>query len=278
MNPIHSFCAGINRRVRVAAKKCELGLRRRLAGKTVWIRYRWLELPYHGDGDELEFSCHLDAAKWWLWWQREWRMLAPHVKPGDVIADIGANLGIHTALLSKLTGATGLVHSLESSPMAFAKLREVAAMNALKNVCLHNITCDGKQGSPKPQFAGSSGNSSRPSPPEPPPEARGTQNVGSVRLDDYLAPQLTRLDFVRIDAQGSEDSVIAGAMKMLERYHPIVYVELASEHLESSRRAVALLKSLGYHFPVEPLLEECHNGESFIAIPIQNPREASESE
>lgn len=274
MNPIHRFCQGINRQVRAAAKKCELDLRRRLAGKTVWIRYRWLDLPYHGDGDELELSCHLEAGKWWLWWQREWRRLAPHVKPGDVIVDVGANLGIHTALLSKLTGATGMVHSLESSPIMLAKLREITAMNVLKNVCLHNIAWDGKPSAPAPQVAGSPGNSSRP----PRPETPGTGSAGSVRLDDYLAPQLARLDFVRIDAQGHEDSVIAGATKLLERFHPAIDVELAPEHLESSRRAVALLKSLGYHFPVEPRLEACHNGESFIAIPIQNPRETPESE
>jgi FkbM family methyltransferase len=267
MNSINRLCADIGDRLRVAARKCELGLRRRLTGKTVWVRYDWLELPYHGDGDELELSCHLDAAKWWRWWQREWRKLAAHVKPGAVLVDVGANLGIYTALFSKLTGATGLVHSFESSPAAFAKLREVVAMNGLKNVCLHDVNCGGQQGSLEPQLAASSGNPSRSSHPELPAALPETQNPGSVRLDDYLAPQLTGLDFVRIDAQGSGDSVIAGATKMLERFRPVIYVDLASEHLEPSRRTVALLKSLGYHFPVEPVLEECQNGENFIAMP-----------
>lgn len=247
-----------------AAKMAELQVRRKMSGGTLWIDYKWMRLPFHGDGDKQELYYHLDGAEWW---RNEWQLLAPYVKPGAVIVDVGANLGFLTALFSKLTGATGQVHSFEPSPVIFAKLREVVTMNALKNVLLHNKGCGEQQGSLKLHITKSSGNSSLRLRPELAAEVRDTQNVEIVRLDDYLTSELTRLDFLKIDTEGFEDSVIAGAMKILDRFRPVIYLELTSEYLEPSRRAVALLKSLGYYFPVEPMLEQCHNGENFIAMP-----------
>ena len=264
MSLINYMCKGLKRRFRIAGKRVGLELRRQFSGKTVWIDYGWMQLPYHGDGDLQELYYHLYGAEWWL---KEWRLLAPYVKPDAVIVDVGANLGFLTTLFSKLTSGTGQVHSFEPSPVVFGKLREVVSMNALKNVRLHNMGCGEKKETLRLQFTESSGNSSLRLRRELVAYVRDVQDVEVVRLDDYLAPELTRLDLLKIDTEGFEDCVIAGTMKTLECFRPVIYLELTSEYLEPSRRALALLKSLGYYFPIEPMLEECHNGENFIALP-----------
>ena len=56
------------------------------------------------------------------------------VKPGDVVMDVGANWGIHTLLLSKLVGPSGLVIALEPLPQA------VDSLNGVSNTATVTIT------------------------------------------------------------------------------------------------------------------------------------------
>jgi FkbM family methyltransferase len=253
---------GIQNRIRFGCKKAELSLRRRIAHGTLWIDYGWMRLPYHGDGDKQEIYYHLDGA---AWWDTEAKRLAGYIKPGASIVDVGANLGFLTALFSRLATPTGLVHSFEPSPDTFRKLQEVIVRNGLKNVHAHNLGCGEQQERLQLFCMPSSGNSSlrRPNCPN---DIRAVQEVSIVRLDEYLAPQLSRLDFLKIDTEGHEDAVIAGAGELIAQYRPTIYLELTSEYIESSRRAVSLLKAAGYRFLTEPVLENCHNGQNFIAV------------
>lgn len=59
-----------------------------------------------------------------------------NLKPGDHIADIGANIGYYTLLFSHLVGNTGKVVAFEPSPLAFARLTK--AVRDIKNIDLCN--------------------------------------------------------------------------------------------------------------------------------------------
>lgn len=59
-----------------------------------------------------------------------------NLKSGDCIADVGANIGYYTLLLSRLVGDTGKVVAFEPSPYAFARLAK--AVRGLKNVDIYN--------------------------------------------------------------------------------------------------------------------------------------------
>lgn len=61
------------------------------------------------------------------------------VNKGDVVLDIGANIGMVTILLSDLVGADGKVHSFEPNPMLISKLTKSIDRNNIKNVSLHQI-------------------------------------------------------------------------------------------------------------------------------------------
>jgi FkbM family methyltransferase len=229
----------------------------------VWVDYGWMRLPYHGDGDRQEIYYHLNGD---AWWNNEANLLADYVKPGSLVVDVGANLGFMTALFSRLATRAGIIHSFEPSPDTFRKLQEVIAENCLENVRAHNFGCGDKEEQLQLYCKPSSGHSSlrRPDRAD---DIRAVQEVSIVRLDEYLAPQIDRLDFLKIDTEGHEDAVIAGAEKLIAQHRPTIYIELASEFMESSRRAVSLLKSAGYRFVTEPVLENCHNGQNFVAIP-----------
>ena len=61
------------------------------------------------------------------------------LKPGDVVIDIGANVGYDTLLASHLVGPTGHVHAIEASPHVHHLLTENLALNQTRNVTAYHV-------------------------------------------------------------------------------------------------------------------------------------------
>ena len=93
------------------------------------------------------------------------------------------------------------------------------------------------------------------------------QAVRIVNLDKFLGPRLERLDFLKIDTEGFEDEVLAGASEILRRFKPVIYLELSSQRRAASERAVGLLRDHGYNFERELSLESSFLGDNFFALP-----------
>ena len=55
----------------------------------------------------------------------------------------------------------------------------------------------------------------------------GCLSTLTVALDDLFQWEgLTRLDYLKIDAEGAEEQVLAGARRIVTRYRPIIQVEI----------------------------------------------------
>ena len=65
--------------------------------------------------------------------------LSHALRPGDVMIDIGANVGYDTLLAAHLVGANGHVHAIEASPRIHAMLLENLALNRAANVTPHAV-------------------------------------------------------------------------------------------------------------------------------------------
>lgn len=61
------------------------------------------------------------------------------LKPGDVVIDIGANVGYDTLLASHLVGPAGHVHAIEASPHVYRLLTENLALNATANATTYHV-------------------------------------------------------------------------------------------------------------------------------------------
>lgn len=228
--------------------------------KIVFAASGQLKLPFHDDGDMQELLYHMHGR---VWYDVEMAILNQHVKPGDTVIDVGANMGFISGIASKLVGQNGQVHSFEPSPIVYGKLMGVIRENAFANITPYNLGCGDVPGemmlaSPTE----SSGNATLTSPES----ATGArQRVQIVRLDDFFAESLERLDFIKIDTEGFEDHVLVGATRLIDAYQPTIYIELAAEYRDSSQRSIQWLRDHGYVFEVEPDLSSAHNGDNFIA-------------
>jgi len=70
------------------------------------------------------------------------RAVLSHILPGDIVWDVGANIGHYTKIFANIVGASGHVVAFEPSPQTFATLSAEMARNdnvTLANVALSNF-------------------------------------------------------------------------------------------------------------------------------------------
>lgn len=146
------------------------------------------------------------------------------VRQGDAVVDVGAHHGRHLEKFVECVGAAGKVLGFEPLPLQFDYLKNNFSM---QNVCIKNLAVCNNIGYSKFTFAEGSPEESglRNRVFQDPQNARPTQiSVQTTKLDVFLN-DLPSLSFIKIDVEGAEIEVLKGAVKVLERYRPVVSVE-----------------------------------------------------
>jgi FkbM family methyltransferase len=175
------------------------------------------------------------------------RIAREHVGPGDVVWDVGANVGLFSFAAASLAGPSGSVLAIEADTWLVGLLRRsssargegeapvavipAAAADAV-GVASFKIA---RRGRASNYLASSPGSNQAGG-------VREIQLVPTVTLDSLLdlfpPPRL-----VKIDVEGAEDKVLQGAGRLLSEIRPA----LACEIFKESRVTVdPLLKELGY--------------------------------
>ena len=141
-----------------------------------------------------------------------------HIKSGDTVLDIGANIGYYTLMLSKAVGKTGKIYSFEPEPNNFELLKKNVSINKCDNVILVNSAVGKEDGKLKlylsdPKFIGANGMHRI----YPSKYSSGeTIEVDIISLDNYLDPNVKKnISFIKIDAEGSELPIIQGMQTIL---------------------------------------------------------------
>jgi len=170
-------------------------------------------------------------------WPFSERGFVLHVtEPGDIMLDVGAYIGSFTVPMA-IQGAT--VHAFE--PVSSS--REILARNLRLNQIEHLVTIHGVAVSDTSCRAAitteyASGNRLTTSE-----DTAATVPVSVVTLDAWASGRnLDRLLLMKVDAEGSDERVLAGAIGLLHRYQPALIVE----YWDGSARLQAWLRSAGY--------------------------------
>ena len=147
------------------------------------------------------------------WEPLETSLFLEHVKEGDTIVDVGANIGYYTVLGAQAVGSSGRVYAFEPDPSSFGYLERNVEVNGYKNVVLEQKALTNKPGTLRLYLATSNLGDHRIYPTG----DRAYVEVEGVTLDDYLEGLERNVDFIKIDTQGAEVVILEGMRKTLER-------------------------------------------------------------
>ncbi|WP_462252218.1 FkbM family methyltransferase [Ekhidna sp.] len=173
--------------------------------------------------------------------------LLKHVSPGDVVLDIGANVGEVTYRSSRIVGDNGQVHAFEPNFKNFERLQENFKLNHFENITFNQVALGLEKGSVSL-------------------ECNDDHNLGTTRVassksegnlvpmttvDDYVNDtNLSRIDFMKVDVEGYEFFVLAGAIHSIKKFKPILFFELDDTNLKtynsSARELVKKMEELSY--------------------------------
>jgi FkbM family methyltransferase len=176
------------------------------------------------------------------WEEEAQNLMLKHIKPGDVVYDLGANYGIHALLFARLVGVEGHVYAFEPIPEILADLRANVALNNFKQVtALEAAVCEdaGTASFSRGHHVGAGHLA----------PANSDQNdllkVETLALDDFVFTKKNRPpNFIKIDIEGGEGSALRSGLRVLKEHRPVLLVDL---HTPEQDLAVAeVLRQCNY--------------------------------
>jgi FkbM family methyltransferase len=159
------------------------------------------------------------------------------LRPGMVVWDIGANVGLYTLCSSRRVGRGGRVYAFEPMPENLVHLRAHLELNGIENVEIEEKAVIDRETVVRMKQGDS--------PSEWHLDPGGEHEVSSIALDSWLERKSARSPHVlKIDVEGSEAAVLRGGVETLRRHRPVIYLSL---HSESERLACGrILLEIGY--------------------------------
>lgn len=156
------------------------------------------------------------------------------VQEGDVILDVGANIGWYSLVLDRIAGATRAdIYAFEPDPENYALLGENRALNAAQHVHPVPLGVSDTAGSFELHLFGGS-NRGRHS--MLPIHEGGTIEIRTTTLDEFweqekLGDRVPR--FLKMDIEGHELSALRGAENVLARC-PMVMLEYSPRYMSAA--------------------------------------------
>jgi FkbM family methyltransferase len=148
------------------------------------------------------------------------------IKQGDIVLDIGANIGYYTLLFAKLVGPQGKVFAFEPAPSNYALLERNVEINGYKNVVLVQKAVSNRTMKVKLYLSASSIGDHRIYQED----GRQFVEVEAVSLDDFFRYYGGRIDFIKMDIQGAEFVAFQGMLNLLKKNKS---VQLITEYAPS---------------------------------------------
>jgi len=217
----------------------------------------------------------------------ELALLARLVRSGDTVVDVGANVGLYTLAAARLVGGEGRVIAIEPSSRERAALEHNVRLNNLAGVTIDGRALGSRAGTVVLRLAEArhGGQNTLGEPVYEGVHLSGSEEVAMTTLDDLVEETgLGAISVVKIDVEGAEHEVLLGGRRCLDRFRPVILMELQEPSLAamgSSARDMAdllgghdyrLLRYDGTEAGLVPLeVEPGIEAQDVVALPVERP-------
>lgn len=229
---------------------------------TEWVKNGYIQTVNHGAKELHEYAYYLMLptflANWdvWDYWEKErTEKMAKHLKHGDILFDIGSEVGWLSAVYAQMVGGENMV-LFEPTPEFWPNIKETFEHNDL--------------GMPKATFSGLIGKESTPKPKvhvgKWPQDAHADQLIDAMKyryIHEHgdITEQISIDDFVKqtdivpraltMDTEGAEILILQGAVKTLAAHDVLVWVSIhpdlaIANGYGDTQNIHDLMNSLGY--------------------------------
>lgn len=150
--------------------------------------------------------------------ENEFNWILSQIKPGDVVWDIGANIGLYSVLCANVDPNV-TVHAFEPWPATVEKLKRNVTLNELNNVTVHGVAVSDTVG-----VTGFVANSQTPGCNHL--DTNAVNKVRTVTGEDLLRHGVPIPNVVKVDVEGLEPEVFAGMRSVVETSKPLLIFEV----------------------------------------------------
>ncbi len=201
-----------------------------------------------------------------IWEPYETSLVVKDLKRGDVFLDIGANLGYYTIIAGSIVGIPGKVLAFEPDLNNFNMLKKNIRLNKLSNVTAVNAAVsdvggkgyiylsDDNKGDHHIYDCGGS---------------RKRVKIDILAGDKFIAKETDRVNFIKIDTQGSEVRILRGLASQIQenRANLSMVIEFWPYGLRQSGTSALDLTDIINHFNL-PICVIDHIGHRLFPVTV----------
>lgn len=190
------------------------------------------------------------------WFEAEMEFWRDRLQPGMTVIDVGANVGVYTFSAARRVGSEGMVIAIEPFSGCVRCLQETCRVNQMDWVQIHGAAASDRPGTLRLSLheaselnellmddATASGS---------------VETVACITLDDLVTEsRVSRVDWLKIDAEGHEMQVLAGAERLIQTFRPALLYENIAGSSTSNAAVGEYLLTKGYQlFRYQPYLKD----------------------
>lgn len=194
-----------------------------------------------------EYSAHT---------RNELAMVLSFLRDGDIVLDVGANIGTFCVPIADRVGERGRVHAFEALPEHFRLLVDNIEANGKGGVVEPHLGIVSDEKYPYRAFTWESGSAHTTfrrdgvDPMEGEVPIEGVGELEFIHLDRFWSEGMGRVRMIKIDTDGHELGIIKSCVNIIQKYKPILYLEVWRGALEkfgvTPEDIEAILKREGY--------------------------------
>lgn len=162
-----------------------------------------------------------------------------YCKPGDVVCDVGANIGVYTTQMSRLVGEQGSVIAFEPTKKFHECLLRNLKLNHCTNVTVEKLIVSDTLAVHEISISDQTASINL----IPDPEQR--ESIESTTLDQRLY-DIASLSLLKIDVDGWDLHVLNGGREVIQKHRPVIIVECTRSDHSEPQDILRLLSSLHY--------------------------------